>query len=251
MRLIFLVAVLLWPAANAEPAAMTIAFTEGRYSDAAAIARADQDADGYAFAARANLAEAMSASEGEPSPELVETAERLCLSALNIDPKHVEARLQLAIALSLKARPMSSGAALRSGYGEKARQLAESVLRDDPDNFYAHGFMAIWHLEVVRRGGRLGAAMFDASREAARTHYIRARAIRDDDAATHWQYARALAALDHKRHESVIVAALDRALASPVRSELEELMQLRAGELQACMRSQQTCDPKALARSSL
>ena len=230
---------------------MSIAFTEGRYNDAAEIARADATADGYAFAARAHLAQAMSVMSDQPAPDLVDRAKDLALSALELNPNHVEGRLQLAIAISLKARPMSASAALRSGYGEKARSLAESVLADDPDNFYAHGFMAIWHVEVVRRGGRFGASMFGASLEEARRHYALARTIRDDDAATHWQYARALAALNPKRHNSVILAALDRALQAPARSELEALMQVRAGALKHCVSQGKACDAKDLAKQLL
>ncbi|MEL7547097.1 MAG: hypothetical protein AAGJ84_10635 [Pseudomonadota bacterium] len=251
MRLLFLIALMLAPPAIAEPIAMSIAFSEGRYDEAAEMGEAHASADGYAFAARAHLAEAMSTQETNPQPDLLSTAERFARHALEIDPNHSEGRLQLAIALSLKARAMSAGTAMRSGYGQTARDLAQSVLRDDPANFYAHGFLSVWHIEVVRRGGRFGASMMGASLNKAREHYTQARAIRDSDAATHWQYARALASLNPRAHRSVILAALDRALKAPAQSELETLMQARAKKLLTCLTEQSDCKPKALARALL
>lgn len=230
---------------------MSVAFSEGRYAEAAQLAQAGESADGYAFAARSQLAEAMSTHGRQPPQELVLAAEHFALRALSVDPDHVEARLQLAIALSLKARPLSPGAALRSGYGEKARVLAESVLRDDPDSFYAHGFLAVWHVEVVRRGGPIGASMLGASLKTARHHYTQARVIRDDDAATHWQYARGLAALNPKKHRSVIDAALKRSIAATARTELEALMQVRATLLRDCLSAGSECNAKALAKTLL
>ena len=230
---------------------MSVAFSEGRYAEAAKLAQAGASADGYAFAARSQLAEAMSTQERDPPEALVLAAEQFALMALSDDPYHVEARLQLAIALSLKARSLSPGAALQSGYGEQARALAESVLADDPTNFYAHGFLSVWHVEVVRRGGGFGASMLGASLKKARYHYTQARAIRDDDAATHWQYARALTALNPKRHRSVIDAALDRSIAATAQSELETLMQARAARLRQCLSDGNDCKAKPLAKSLL
>lgn len=230
---------------------MSVAFSEGRYAEAAQLAQAGESADGYAFAARSQLAEAMSTHEYQPPQELVLAAEQFAMMALAVEPDHVEARLQLAIALSLKARPLSPGAALSSGYGEKARALAESVLKDDPSNFYAHGFLAVWHVEVVRRGGPLGASMLGASLKKARHHYTQARVVRDDDAATHWQYARGLAALNPKKHRSVIDAALNRAISAKAQSELEALMQVRAAMLRDCLDASSDCNPKALAKTLL
>jgi len=103
---------------------------------------------------------------------------------------------------------MEAMAAWTAGYGERGKKLAEEVLKSDPRNFYAHGFLAVWNIEVERRGGSMGAWMMGrasitpASIEAARQ-------LAPDDVGVHWQYARALAALDLKRFQGEVKSALN------------------------------------------
>ncbi len=226
------------PAAFAEDEAQLVAFSEGRYSEAATLAQTSGTADDLAFAARSLLAEAMSAEDFIPPQELVERAEKLARSAIAEDPDHIEARLQRAIALSLMARPLSTREAMRTGYGEDARDLAQSVLKDDPENIYANGFMAVWHIEVRRRGGALGASVMGASVKKGRRFYQTAIKAAPDDASTHWQYARALAALNAKKYRSEIDQALRAALKAEPTSRLESVMQERARALQTILQSQ-------------
>ena len=65
-------------------------------------------------------------------PELAALKDALAAAeaALKLDADHGEGRLQKAITLSLLTRPMSLGDARASGYGPKARALAEAVLAD-------------------------------------------------------------------------------------------------------------------------
>ena len=224
MLCVFLVS----PLAMAQEDTHLIAFSEGRYGDAAAIAQDTSSADGLAFAARSLLAEAMSASDYEPPSALIEEAEQHARAALQTDPAHIEARLQLAIALSLRARPLSTRDAMRAGDGEEAKYLAESVLADDPDNPYAHGFLAVWHAEVRRRGGAIGAAMVGASMRKSKHHYRAAISAKPGDASIHWQYARALAALNVRKYSAEINSALDAAIAAEPETTLERTMQARA-----------------------
>ena len=193
MRWFVILIVLIWStAAQAEEQAHRIAFSEGRYSDAASAADVMHTPDNLAFAARGLLAKAMSAEDFIPPPDLIDQAEQFAREALIEAPEHIEARLQLAIALSLKTRPMTTRQTLRSGYGDEAKRLVESVLEDDPANVYAHGFLSVWHIEVRRRGGAIGASMLGASVKQGRKHYQNAVALSPDDASVHWQYARAL-----------------------------------------------------------
>ena len=57
---------------------------------------------------------------------------------------------------------MTVGEARKTGWGDEARDLAEAVLDDEPDNFYAHGFLSVWHVEVVCL--QLPCAILDCSR---------------------------------------------------------------------------------------
>ena len=239
------------PAALADEDAHLIAFTEGRYEDAAAIAQTTASADGLAFAARSLLAEAMSAPDFIPPASLVDQAEDYARAALASAPDHIEGRLQLAIALSLKARPLSTREAMRTGYGENARDLAEAVLEDDPANPYAHGFLAVWHLEVRRRGGAFGASLLGASVKKGRRHYHAAIAASPEDASIHWQYARALAALNAKKYREEIDAGLQAALDCNTDSSLEGVMRERAEVLLKTLHAQKRSVTEALAAEML
>ncbi|MEL6416062.1 MAG: hypothetical protein AAFQ15_14075 [Pseudomonadota bacterium] len=214
--------------AHAEDEAQRIAFSEGRYHEAVLLSAAEPSADNLAFTARSLLAEAISEPSFAPPTHLLEEAEAKARQAILLVPDHVEARLQLAIALSLKARPLSNREAMRTGYGAEAKELVEAALQDDPDNTYAHGFLAVWHLEVRRRGGAIGGSVMGASVKKARQHYQAAIHSAPDDASIHWQFARALTALNAKRYREEITISLDAALGCTVESQLEDVMRQRA-----------------------
>ena len=205
-------------------------YAAGRYGEVMRAAEARQSADSLALAARAVLADAICADE-DPPTAVLKQAEAYARAALARDPDHIEGRLQLAISLSLQARSMSLGEARRSGYGDLTRDLVEGVLEDDPANPYAHSFMAIWHIEVRRRGGGLGAAIMGASLDKAEWHYGQAVFHSPDEAAIHWQYARALTALNPKKYRDTITLALLRATQCKDDTAAEAVMRARARDL--------------------
>lgn len=235
---------------NEAVRAASDAFAQGRYQEAASLAETRGHADAYALAARALLAEAM-CGEGQPDAALLDRAEWFARGALDQQPTHIEGRLQLAITLSLKARGLSRSQAWRSGYGSEARGLAEAVITDDPGNAYAHGFLAVWHVEVVRRGGSIGAAMMDASLSEALIHYGEASALMPDDPGLHWQMARALVAHNPRRHRDRAEAALAAALAIEPETALDAVMVRRARVLSEAMATQNTEAVKRLAKDML
>jgi len=251
MRFLFALILMALPAAFAEQVEMEAAFNTGQYRDAATQAKGQQSADSLAFAARCLLAEAMSAPDHTPPQDIVVEAETLARQALELDDDHIEGRLQLAIALSLRARPLTTRQAMRAGYGGDAKDLVEAVLEDDPDNFYAHGFLAVWNIEVVNRGGSLGSAVLGASVKNGRAHYQNAIAIADEDPATHWQYARALTALNARKYRKDVDAALEAALSAPANTALERVMQQRARTLQTALETQKRREVEALAAEML
>lgn len=237
--------------ASADPAALEAVFASGDYRSAAVQAEAQADADGLAFAARSLLAEAMSAPDYIPPQDVVEKAEAVARRAIQLDAGHVEGRLQLAIALSLRAHPLTTRQAMRAGYGDEAKALAVEVLKDDPRNPYANGFMAVWHIEVVRRGGSVGSAIMGASVNRGRKLYAIASEEHPDDAALHWSYARALAALNAKKYRSEIDTAIARALNATPQTELERIMQARAKILKTALETQKRKQVENLAEQML
>jgi cytochrome c-type biogenesis protein CcmH/NrfG len=202
-------------------------YARGNYLAVASAAEAGAGADDLAFAARALLAHCMTGTD-DPDPAVLDRASKDAEAALRIDPVHDEGRLQLAIALSLKSRGMDAIDAWNRGYGEKGRKLASDVLKSGPDNYYAHGFLAVWNVEVRRRGGSIGAAFMGASLREARRHYEAATRLAPDDIGIHWTYGRALIALNAKEHAEEAGKALSAALVASPDNHVEEVMQERA-----------------------
>lgn len=228
----------------------SLAFERGAFDRAASLGVERGDADGLALAARALLAEAVT-GETDPPPALIAEAERLADLALAQDPHHIEARLQLAIAWSLRLRAMSNGEARRSGLGGDTRALVRSVLEDDPGNPYAHGLMAVWHIEVVRRGGSLGAAIMGASIDDALAHHRLAAEGAPHEAALHWQVARALTALDARRYRNEIDAALALARTGDPHNPLQPVISLRAEHLAEAIETRPAREVETLAAQML
>lgn len=255
MRLIFAAAILFTPLctlpAIADQTPLEASFTSGQYTEAAALGETQADADGLAFAARSLLAEAMSAADHIPPQDVVVRAENIARRAVALDATHIEGRLQLAIALSLRAHPLSTRQAMRAGFGDEAKALAEAVLADDPTNSYANGFLAVWHVEVVRRGGAVGSAIMGASIKQARELYALAAKANPDDASLHWSYARALTALNARKYRSEIDTALTRAITANTDSELERVMQMRAKVLQTALVNEKRREVQKIAEKML
>ena len=186
----------------------------------------------------------------DPDPAVVDRASKDAEAALKIDPAHEEGQLQLAIALSLKSRALDVLDAWSKGYGEKGRKLALAVLEKDPGNYYAKGFLAVWNVEVRRRGGSVGAGMMGASVRIGRQYYAEAAKEAPDDIGIHWQYGRALVALDAKQYGDEAADVLARALAASADSHVETVMQERASRLAEALKTDRKAAQR-LARTML
>ena len=248
--ILFAFAMLAAMPAEADFRAASEAFRAGQYDLAFEEAAFEQTADAYAFRARTLLAKAM-CGEADPPRILIDQALAEAEKALSLDPEHEEGRLQKAISLSLILRPMSIGDASKTGYGELSKALAEGVLKDDPENFYAHGFLAVWHVEVERRGGMIGAAIMGASLKTARRHYEEAVRLAPEDIGLRWQWARALAALDAKKHLREIETALQAAVETDPATDLDRVMQERAAQLLEAVNRKKPRDVERVALAML
>lgn len=238
------------PVALADIAGANAAFRAGQYDLALREAGGELTADSHALRARSILAKAMCAAR-EPDTAVLKKALDEAEAALKLDAGHGEGRLQKAIALSLLTRPMDLLEARDSGNGPKAKALAEGVLADDPANHYALGFLAVWHVEVHRRGGSVGAAMMGASLKTARKYYAEAVRLAPEDASLRWQWARALAAFDAKKYHAEIEAELQAAMEIDPATELDRVMQSRAEMLLDVVMSGKPRDVEAAALGML
>jgi hypothetical protein len=203
MRAFLAALVLFAGAAHAEAPAMD-AYVQGDFLEAASLA---EGADG-ALAAKALIAEAVTADTGDVDA-LIGRAERNARAALA--GNSVEARLQLALALGLKGRRASLRDAIRGGYAREGRALLDAALARAPRNAWAQALDGAWHLEIVRRGGAIGARYYGASVAQGVAAYERARALAPDDAVIAYQYAIALLEVDGERYGGRAAALLSEA----------------------------------------
>lgn len=83
-----------------------------------------------------------------------------------------------------------------------------------------------------------------ASIDKARGYYRMATQLAPDDVGIHWQYARALAALDAKTYGAEAVQALDRAMAATASDHVERIMQARAAQLAEALKGDRSAAQK-------
>ena len=67
------------------------------------------------------------------------------------------------------------------------------------------------------------------------SYYDAATRLAPDDVGIHWQYARALVALDASEHAALASQALARAIAANAGDHVEQVMQSRAAQLAAAL----------------
>ena len=240
----------LTPVAAADDPAL-LAYHRGDFSEAYEIASFGvESADSLAFQARTLLADGIHTGE-QPDTALLKEAESLAIKVLKLDPEHLEGRIQLAISLSLQARMMSLKEINDSGYGELSKQLAEEVLQRDPDNAWAHGFLAVWHVEARRMGGVLVASMIGASLDDAKEHFEAAMRSASDNTVLRWQYARALMAFNPGRYRDEVYEILESIRVSTPDDALEFAVRDRAYGFQVMMAEQNLKPVKQKAQSTL
>jgi hypothetical protein len=192
----------------AIPDASREAFSEGRYLAAAQAAEAEGSADALAFAARAEIADAITRGEGLCFDCLVR-AEATAKRAIARDPKHAEGYVQLAIAIGFRGRLVSTMEAQSEGLAEKGRAAIDSALALDPANSWARASLGGWHLEVVNRAGSILASLvYGADEEAGLTNFRKALAAEPSSLLLHYHYALSILALDTERFQTEALATL-------------------------------------------
>lgn len=214
--------------AHADLAAAERAYGEGRWQAAAEAAQGEGDADGYAYAARALLAQLMVEPDHPDRAALVERAAGLAERALELDAANVEARIRLATALGYRGRQMSNWRAYFNRLPQRGKDLLDEAVAAEPDNAWARGLLGAWHLEIARRGGTRGLHMFGASIESGIAHYRAAIALDPGNPAPRYFMAIGLAALDDPAFLPLAREQVGIVLALPARDAFDAGIQAEA-----------------------
>jgi hypothetical protein len=187
---------LIAPARAESPAAL---YAAGDFRAAAEAGDRQGDAAGDIIAARALLALVVSDFRGEETGALLDRAQHCAEQALIAAPESAPARLQLAMALGMKGRRASIKEAVKANFARRGRVLIDQALKLAPNDPWAHALLGGWNLEIVRRGGAMGAVFMGASVRSGVRAFERARVLAPDNPAIALHYALALLAIDPER----------------------------------------------------
>lgn len=207
---------------------------ENLNAEIAAANATSEPADYLAERARNLLADCVEKSACDPD-SIPSYAEALSREAIKLEPDNAVANVSCAIALAMQAQNMPVTQVYLSGMGAEMRDKAHKVLETEPDNPWAHGFLAVWNLETLRRGGEIGAGLLKASFDKGAAHYKAVEAEAPENLVLKWQYVRALAALDSQKYGAEIQRILGQIIAGKPTDKFEIAVWQRAEKLKTEM----------------
>jgi tetratricopeptide (TPR) repeat protein len=220
----------LWSCAAAATQTPLDFYLAGEFSQAEAAGVAQNDAKGFAVAARATLAD--NAMRDEPCLDCLKRAEDLARRAIAADPKLPEGHVYLAAAIGYEARIIGNIAAQSKGYASEAKRELDAALAADPNDPWALAALGSWHIEIVRSAGpTLARWLFGARFESGQDCYSKAFTAEPGNLVIRYQYALALGAFDLALYQKDVEGELARALAATSSSAYETFAKARAREL--------------------
>ncbi|MCE2453671.1 MAG: hypothetical protein J4F48_12840 [Nitrospinae bacterium] len=204
------------------------AYAEGRFMEAASLARTLGTSEGHALAADSLAIHGYyMAPEGEKEG-LFRRAEESARKAVRLDAANPEAHLQLAHAMGRQAQ-------VKEGYATRVRDAIEEALRLDPKMAAAHVSLGAWHAGAVGAGGFFAGLLYGADEEKALAHFERALALAPRDKVALYEYALGLLSLDAEGNRAKVRGLLERAIGLPPKDAFERLVHQKAVERLAAL----------------
>ncbi|MBI3438558.1 MAG: hypothetical protein HY054_07925 [Proteobacteria bacterium] len=222
-------------AAAEPPSAALRLYAAGEFVAAADLADTQPSASSRAFASRALVTACATAQSDTEIRALLARAEASAREALLLDSRSVDARLQLALVYGMQGRLTSLPQAFAGGYAARGRRLIDQALAIEPTNAHAHAMLGAWNLEVVRRGGRVGALIYNARRDVGLSEFERARQLAPGDTLIALHFAVALLALAPATYGARADRLIREVLAATPSDALGRLSQATAQRLQIAL----------------
>lgn len=204
----------------------------GEYEAAASAAAQVGDAENLAFAARSLNAAAYFLLERKTALALADRAFDFGEQAIEADPTLVEAQLQSAIALALRASNTATFQVFFKNIPSRAKSRIDKALLLEPDNFWALATSAAWHMEVARAG--VG-AIYRADRKTGYEQFVKARRLAPDNLNIAYECALRLLASEKDEWRETALDALGIAVLLPSNGAFEQEVSDRARGLQAAV----------------
>ncbi len=202
-------------------------YDQGVMLKAADLARGFDTADGFALASQATLVAAVYQRAGHDHALLRQAAED-ARHALALDPDHVQAHLQLALALGYLAEDDPIEAHLNGTALEGKAQIDEALALA-PEDAWAHGMLGIWHLRLVKHAGPLLAeSLYGATLEQGRAQCAEAARLAPEVLALRFGCAISLFEADPRRYRQQALDTLDTVTRLPADDAAARLVQAEA-----------------------
>ena len=206
------------------------AYAEGRFMEAAALARVPGTSEGHALAADSLAIHGYYMAPDSEKEGLFRRAEESARKAVRLDAANPEAHLQLAHAMGRQAQVAGTLQALKEGYATRVRDAIEEALRLDPKMAAAHVSLGAWHAGAVGAGGFFAGLLYGADEEKALAHFERALALAPRDKVALFEYALGLLSLDADENRAKARGLLERAIGLPPKDAFERLVHQKAVE---------------------
>ena len=211
------------------------AFAEGRFTEAASLARGLDTSEGYALAADSLAIYGYYLAPDSEKAGLFGRAVELAREAIRLDPANPQAHLQLAHALGRRAQSIGLLTALKEGYARQVRDAAQEALRLAPDMGAAHLSMAAWHAGAVSTGGFVAGLLYGANEEDALAYFERALELVPREKIVLLEYALGLLSLDPIGNPEQARDLLERAIQLPQKDAHDRIIHRKAVERLAAL----------------
>lgn len=216
-------------------------YRQGKFEAAIAAGVAAGDAEGYATAARSELA--AEAMRPERCLDCIRRAESDARKAIAADPEYTDGHLFLAVALGRESRIIGMIAAAAGGYPAKVKAELDKALACDPQDPTVIAALGGWNIEIVHGGGRMMAKMiFGASVEQGLHLFAKAFELAPAKLPLRYQYALTLGSLDIETYRDDVENALVQTTEDAPQSAYEAFAQRRAKKLLAALRGDDLAD---------
>ncbi|MCY4612329.1 MAG: hypothetical protein OXB94_01730 [Nitrospira sp.] len=210
-------------------------YAEGRFTEAADLARALDTSEGYALAANSLAICGYYITPDSEKEGLFRLAVEAARMAIRLDAANPEAHLQLAHAMGRRAQVTGILKALKKGYASQIRDAVREALRLDPDLAAAHLSLAAWHAGAVSNGGFFASLLYGANEEDALAHFKRALALAPQEKVVLLEYALALLNMDTIGNHAEARDLLERAIRLPQKDAHDRIIHRKAVEQLAAL----------------
>ena len=210
-------------------------YAEGRFMEAADLARVLDTSEGYALAANSLAIYGYYIAPDSEKEGLFRRAEEFARKAIRLDAANPEAHLQLAHAMGRHAQVIGMLEALSEDYASQVRDAIQEALRLDPDAAAAHLSLGAWHAGAVSAGGFLAGLLYGANEEDALAQFERALELAPQEKIVLLEYALGLLGLDADDNRGKARDLLERAITLPSNDAHDRIIHRKAVERLAAL----------------